>query len=871
MKSKKIRIIVVFLSIITTLVLLTSNKSLASSDIVVALDPGHGGTESGAVGGNLVEKELTWKLASRVKEILDSTPGITGVLTKSKDETLNREIRARRAKDNDADLLVSFHINSNDASSNLSGAEVYITHNTKQRRYYEYSNILGLDILENLRNVGVPSFSYRPKTRVGTPDDIYPDGTIADYYGIISWPMHLDIPSVLIEHCFINNPSDRANYLNDTMLYKMAEADAKAIIENKELFRRDYYGEINTDLQTMSLSKNTDGRTMISGNILIAEWVDGVANEPQDLPKMTLKSTDGTYSQEMYVRHESGLNYYYDRVIDNLDMNKEYYIEVELTSTKNISDKKKQQANMKKLDVGTFNDKIVMLRNNRLIFSDGEYKGDINTDLKTIELKQTTQGKYELNGEILIVEYIDGVANTPKKLPEMMLKSEDGTILAKFNLKNESGINYTYNANIDNLDITKEYYIEAQLTSSDNISNNKTQTVKLPNKELGNYNGRILMLEANKIKFVYKGEINTDLTTLKIDINEARREYIKGNIIIAEWINGVAYEPQGLPKMTLKSEDGTYSQEMYVRHEEGLNYYYDRVIYNLDTTKEYYIEVELTGNKNIGNKKKQIANIRPMENIGKLNDQEMVVTNNKITFKSNKYIGEINTDLTTMQMDINEARRQYIKGNIIIAEWINGVACEPQGLPKMTLKSTDGQYSQEMYVRHDGGLNYYYDRVIYNLDTSKQYYIEVELTGKNNISNKKVQKANIRPIENIGEFKGCKIQIENNNIVFQKQEKMVMQIEEPNKEQIKQENDVLLVKPQEELDNKQKEQETSKIENENNKEEQKENEKSKVEQIEKEETKNEQKVENSQEEIQTTQEQNKTNIKNIKNNEKENN
>ena len=135
MKSKKIRIIVVFLSIITTLVLLTSNKSLASSDIVVALDPGHGGTESGAVGGNLVEKELTWKLASRVKEILDSTPGITGVLTKSKDETLNREIRARRAKDNDADLLVSFHINSNDASSNLSGAEVYITHNTKQRRY----------------------------------------------------------------------------------------------------------------------------------------------------------------------------------------------------------------------------------------------------------------------------------------------------------------------------------------------------------------------------------------------------------------------------------------------------------------------------------------------------------------------------------------------------------------------------------------------------------------------------------------------------------------------------------------------------------------------------------------------------------------
>ena len=732
---------------------------------------------------------------------------------------------------------------------------------------------------------------------------------------------------------------------------------------------------------------------MISGNILIAEWINKEACIPKNLPKMTLKSTDGTYSQEMYVRHDGGLNYYYDRVISNLDMNKEYYIEVELTTKQNISDKKKQNANMKNMTVGNINGRELKLINNKLVFSQGPYEGEINTDLKTIELNKTQEGRYYISGNILIAEWINDLAYTPKSLPELTLKSVDGTVNQKIYVGYLEGISYYYDVFLDQITPNKQYYIEAKLTTEENTSNKKVQTVKLPAKELGTYEGNTIKIEDNKIKFLYNGEINTDLktielkngangtynlegeiliaewinnvanvpeglpkmtlkstdntyakdieltslgglsykyviynieklnplkeyqievtltgecnigtnkvqiaklpkqeigkygtvtiyaennilkindsslyngeintdlTTLKIDINEAGREYIKGNIIIAEWVNGIAKEPQGLPKMTLKSTDGTYSQEMYVRHDGGLNYYYDRVIYNLDTTKEYYIEVELTGNKNIGNKKKQIANIRPQENIGKLNDQEMVVTNNKLTFKSNKYIGEINTDLTTMQIDINEARRQYIKGNIIIAEWINGVACEPQGLPKMTLKSTDGQYSQEMYVRHDGGLNYYYDRVIYNLDTSKQYYIEVELTGKNNISNKKVQKANIRPIENIGEFKGCKIQIENNNIVFQKQEKMVMQIEETNKEQIKQENDVLLVKPQEELDNKQKEQETSKIENGNNKEEQKENEKNEVEQIEneknevkqkeKEETKNEQKEENNQEE-----------------------
>ena len=732
---------------------------------------------------------------------------------------------------------------------------------------------------------------------------------------------------------------------------------------------------------------------MISGNILIAEWINKEACIPKNLPKMTLKSTDGTYSQEMYVRHDGGLNYYYDRVISNLDMNKEYYIEVELTTKQNISDKKKQNANMKNMTVGNINGRELKLINNKLVFSQGPYEGEINTDLKTIELNKTQEGRYYISGNILIAEWINDIAYTPKSLPELTLKSVDGTVNQKIYVGYLEGISYYYDVFLDQITPNKQYYIEAKLTTEENTSNKKVQTVKLPAKELGTYEGNTIKIEDNKIKFLYNGEINTDLktielkngangtynlegeiliaewinnvanvpeglpkmtlkstdntyakdieltslgglsykyviynieklnplkeyqievtltgecnigtnkvqiaklpkqeigkygtvtiyaennilkindsslyngeintdlTTLKIDINEAGREYIKGNIIIAEWVNGIAKEPQGLPKMTLKSTDGTYSQEMYVRHDGGLNYYYDRVIYNLDTTKEYYIEVELTGNKNIGNKKKQIANIRPQENIGKLNDQEMVVTNNKLTFKSNKYIGEINTDLTTMQIDINEARRQYIKGNIIIAEWINGVAYEPQGLPKMTLKSTDGQYSQEMYVRHEEGLNYYYDRVIYNLDTSKQYYIEVELTGKNNISNKKKQKANIRPIKNIGEFKGCKIQIENNNIVFQKQEKMVMQIEEPNKEQIKQENDVLLVKPQEELDNKQKEQETSKIENENNKEEQKENEKNEVEQIEneknevkqkeKEETKNEQKEENNQEE-----------------------
>ena len=754
--------VIIFIIMLTLIgLLLLPNYSNANSDIIVMLDPGHGGTESGAVSGGMVEKDLTWKIATRVKGILDNTPGITGILTKDENETLNRYDRAERAKNNNADLLVSFHINSNDSSSQLSGAEVYITHNTTQKRYYEYSNILGMDILQNLRNIDVPSFAFKPKVREGNSNDVYSDGTVADYYGIISWPMHFGIPSVLVEHCFINNPSDRANYLNDAMLTKMAEADAKAIIANKELFRREYYGEINTDLKTMKIGQESDGRTYITGEILIAEWIDGVANTPNDIPEMTIKSTDGSFSTGIAITHNGGLSYTYYRIIDNLDINKEYYLEAKLTTDKNISTKKTQKVNMPSMTVGEYQGTTVKTKNNKLYFSTGEYVGDINTDIKDIQLNGNT-----ILGNIYIAEWINGVANTPKKTPIVRLKSTDNSINMPVTISYDSGINYQYSVSIDNLNKSKQYYIEAELTGEDNIGTNKTQKVLLPEKELGKFNDRIIILENNIIKPAYIGDVNTDLKTIQLGTNEAGRKYIYGEILIAEWINGVAYAPSELPEMTLKATDGSYSAGMYLAHRGGLRYYYDRIIDNLDPSKEYEIEVKLKGINNIGASKTQIVKL-PNKEIGSYNQVKLMAKDNKITIVDGSiYSGDINTDLQTMTVAMNEAGREYIYGNILIAEWINGVAYTPNGLPEMILKSTDGSYSAGMYVKHLGGLNYYYDRVIWNLDPSKEYYIEVKLTNNKNIGTKKEQTANLNARKNVGIFKDKNVIIENNKIKF---------------------------------------------------------------------------------------------------------
>ena len=748
MKRKKIFISFFIFMIIS---IMFSGLSFASSDIVVGLDPGHGGNDPGAMGGNLIESDLTWKIASRVKEILDATPGITGVLTKSQYEDLDRrEERARRAVDNGADLLVSFHINSNASSNSMSGAEVYITHSTAERRFFEYSNELGMDILSNLRSVGVQSHSPKPLVRVGADWDKYDDGTIADYYGIISWPMHMGIPGILIEHAFINNPYDRTYYLNDDMLNKMAEADAQAIIANKELFRREYVGDINTDLQTMQVGQEADGRYYITGNVLIAEWIDGVADVPSELPEMTIKSTDGTFSTGVNLVHTGGLNYTYYRIIDNLDINKEYYLEATLTSDKNISTNKTQRVNMQNLTAGEFKGTTVRTKNNIMYFSVCEYVGDINTDLKEIRLENN-----QIEGNIYIAEYINNIANTPKKTPSVVLKSTDGSLTITATLEYEEGIAYNFSFALDELDLSKQYYMEVTLNGLDNIGTNKVQQVILPEKELGTFSGRTFITEDNLIKPTYNGEINTDLKTMNLALNESGREYISGEILIAEWINGVAYEPQGMPEMTIKSTDGTYSAGFHLVHNGGLSYNYDRVVYNLSPSKEYYVEVELTGENNIGSKKAQTVKLTD-GTIGQVGDFKLVAEENKIKLEDGSYYrGDINTDLKTINVSLNEAGREYISGNILIAEWIDGVAYEPKGMPEMIIKSTDGTYSAGCYLRHEGGLSYYYDRVVYNLSPEKEYYIEVRLTNENNISSKKTQTVKLTngTIGQVGDFK----------------------------------------------------------------------------------------------------------------------
>lgn len=90
----------------------------------IVIDPGHGGTETGAIGpSGIQEKELTLILARDLEARLEQL-GIRVVLTRNEDANLPHDNRTAIANQNQADLFISIHLNSS-LGSGAHGAETY--------------------------------------------------------------------------------------------------------------------------------------------------------------------------------------------------------------------------------------------------------------------------------------------------------------------------------------------------------------------------------------------------------------------------------------------------------------------------------------------------------------------------------------------------------------------------------------------------------------------------------------------------------------------------------------------------------------------------------------------------------------------------
>lgn len=150
------------------------------------------------------------------------------------------------ARNNNADLYVSLHINDM-INTNVNGANVYVTNRTELPKYKEKMTVLGNKILNNLNKIGIKNNGVINDKLCNDrePKYQYYDGSQADYYADIRCAMKGDtedslgidfrdgsgIPTVLIEHCYMNNNYDVQFLDSEEDLRKLAKADAEAIIE----------------------------------------------------------------------------------------------------------------------------------------------------------------------------------------------------------------------------------------------------------------------------------------------------------------------------------------------------------------------------------------------------------------------------------------------------------------------------------------------------------------------------------------------------------------------------------------------------------------------------------------------------------------
>ena len=115
------------LAIFSSLILFVSVIAQANP-LYVVIDPGHGGSDAGAVYGDAKESDIALKVSLQLKKLLEKDRDFKVSLTREADFNLSLEERVQKAEKQKADIFLSLHANaSNDQRAK--GVEFYFQNN----------------------------------------------------------------------------------------------------------------------------------------------------------------------------------------------------------------------------------------------------------------------------------------------------------------------------------------------------------------------------------------------------------------------------------------------------------------------------------------------------------------------------------------------------------------------------------------------------------------------------------------------------------------------------------------------------------------------------------------------------------------------
>lgn len=126
---------------------------------VIVIDPGHGGSDPGAVGNGLVEKEITLRIAQNMEQYL-SKYNAEVILTRKTDIYVSLSDRANIANKLKADYFISIHVNAGGGS----GFETYI-HISKNPYTVKLQRTVHNRIIDYLSTMGIPDRGMKFCTR----------------------------------------------------------------------------------------------------------------------------------------------------------------------------------------------------------------------------------------------------------------------------------------------------------------------------------------------------------------------------------------------------------------------------------------------------------------------------------------------------------------------------------------------------------------------------------------------------------------------------------------------------------------------------------------------------------------------------------
>lgn len=188
---------------------LTSSKLYKIKKIFI--DPGHGGIDSGAISNTLnnsifKEKDIALNISLMQKRLFDSL-GFETIISRSTDIDISLENRVNMANNWGADLFISNHVNSGGGK----GIEIWANSTNMN------SQNIATKILENIcTNTNFNSRGVKTKTLTNGED----------YFYVLR---ETNMPSILIEHGFIDNANDLTLITNNSIQEKLATCTVESI------------------------------------------------------------------------------------------------------------------------------------------------------------------------------------------------------------------------------------------------------------------------------------------------------------------------------------------------------------------------------------------------------------------------------------------------------------------------------------------------------------------------------------------------------------------------------------------------------------------------------------------------------------------